>query len=306
MNEEDLKGLKLLLDKIPVDKLYDDLFSPPLKKVGELLSNVIGVGNIIPKLANARSEIYLENNLKKYKEKLDQIPEDDLQKVPEQIGLPIIDKLTSTNDENLSNAFINLLTKASSKNNVATVHPSFVSIIDNLSVDEAILLFKYKNQETIPCIDIVHTRELFAKEPPKQTHSEVKSREELLAQVEHLKSRIPTNPVKVMWNLTGIEYEEDIKLYFPQNIDLYLDNLQRLGIISFSDGRELKRRDEYEKLKDFYKKVIDDKRNNLPKDTPTDKHKIIITYRFIEFTSFGQAFINAAIKDIGEKSEEVD
>ncbi|WP_291721297.1 DUF4393 domain-containing protein [Bernardetia sp.] len=310
MDEEVSKAVKAVMDKIPTDKLYDDLFSPPLKKVGEVLANIIDAGNLILlpiKLANARSKLYLENNLKKYKEKLDKIPEDDLQKVPEQIGLPIFDKLTSTGDENLSNAFINLLTKASSKNNVGTVHPSFVSIIDNLSVDEAILLFKYRKDNKIPFIDVLYEADVFSEPPPKKVEGRVKTTDELRNDIKYLSSKRSLSPVKLAYNLTGIELSEDIKLYFPKNIDLYLENLERLGIISFADEWQEVHKERYDYLtNELYKDVINRFEKELEINDPRVVGNIRIVHRCIGFTSFGQAFIDAAIKDIEEKSEEVE
>src|SRR3989344_767554 len=93
-----------ILDKIPTDKVYEDLLQPGLRKAGEALSNVFDLGNLIMlpfKLVNERSRIYLSHNLKKYEKKLANIEQGDLCQVSEQIGLPIIDKLTLVNQEEL-------------------------------------------------------------------------------------------------------------------------------------------------------------------------------------------------------------
>ncbi len=294
--------LNKILDKIPTDKVYEDLLQPGLKRVGEALSNVFDLGNLIMlpfKLVNERSRIYLKYNLERYEKKLASVPKEELCQVSEQIGLPIIDKLTLINQEELSETFINLLTKASTVQTLYLVHPSFLSILNNLSQDEAIILFANKECKKIPCIDVYINKEISSIPKPDDMDTKPKSREQLNAMIDYTFG-IENIKIKAAENLTGIE--KDIKLYFPQNIDIYIENLARSGIISFKRETFFKRDiEKYNKLKIQYQDVI----NNYEATIMTQKLenatlKILVSNSYIEFTEFGKAFVNAVIKDIEE------
>ena len=69
-----------------------------------------------------------------------------------QIGVPIIEKLGYITNDEIADLFTNLLTKASSVDTVNLAHPSFVQLIERLSVDEARIIKYLFNKEDIPCI----------------------------------------------------------------------------------------------------------------------------------------------------------
>lgn len=147
------------LDSELAKKIYDDVFSPALKKAWNALWDIIWlVTNITIPIAmmNNYSNFILQKNIEKYEKKLEQIKEEDRIKVLPEIWVPILDKLTYYNNEKLSDLFLELLKKASNKNEVTQVHPKFIKIIENLSEDEAIILeYFYKNNlYRIPYIDI--------------------------------------------------------------------------------------------------------------------------------------------------------
>jgi|GEM_PF-1455886 len=296
--------LDKILAKIPTDKVYEDILQPSLKKAGEALSNVFDLGNLIMlpfKLVNERSRIYLKKNLERYEKKLEKIDENELCQVSEHIGLPILDKLTLVNQEELSEVFVNLLTKASTTKTLYLIHPSFFNILNNLSQDEAIILFANKECKPIPFIDIYLEKKTSS--VPKPQHFDIrgaKSKEELLEKADYIDS-IEHVSIKLAFNLTGIE--KDMKLYFPQNIDIYLENLERSGIITFE--REL----HYKKYDDTYEYLIGNVYNELvekyekdSKELKYDNTEFSTSTRrcLIEFTDFGKAFIDAVIKDIEE------
>jgi hypothetical protein len=300
--------LDKILAKIPTDKIYEDLLQPGLKRVGEALSNVFDFGNLIMlpfKLINERSRIYLRHNLELYERKLSQIKNEDLCKVQEQIGLPIIEKLTVINQTELSEIFINLLTKASSAKTLYLVHPAFLGILNNLSADEAIILFANRNYQNIPFIDIYINKKTYKKDKPSFYHEEGPKSSSQLKEILDYSTNIDEVSVKTAFNLTGLE--KTMKLYFPQNIDVYIENLERSGIISFERdiyyGADIEK---YNELKDVhYKDVIADveKVINISKSQTIDL-EINIRYCYIRFTDFGKAFINAVINDIEEKTEQ--
>src|SRR5690606_27372458 len=137
-------------------ELYKDLFKPGMKKAGEALETVLDGANLILlplKLLNSKSRIYFQKNLNTYSDKLNNVTELNSTKVPQYVGLPIIDKLTYLDQNELAEAFINLLAKASFDETLKLVHPTYITILNNLSADEAKILFNFKNNQRIPFID---------------------------------------------------------------------------------------------------------------------------------------------------------
>src|SRR4051812_14557216 len=89
------------LGKLP-ERVYDDAGSPAAQKLGSALGTVIDLTNTILwpiKWANERTRIYFEANLKKYQQKLEQIPEDRLIPVPPEIAKPILDRFSYVSNE---------------------------------------------------------------------------------------------------------------------------------------------------------------------------------------------------------------
>lgn len=120
--------------------LYGDILSPVAKMVGGALVKVFERGSnlLLPdKLKNASTKELFRHYMDKYKEKLDRIPENKRCMVPTPIGVPAVDKLTYTVDEEIANLYISLLASASDTDTSKQVQPSFVSIVESLSVDEA-------------------------------------------------------------------------------------------------------------------------------------------------------------------------
>lgn len=148
--------LEKYLGNIPIKELYKDLFKPGMQKAGSALATVLDGANLILlplKLLNEKSKIYFDKNLEKYSEKLNNNKELTPTQVPQYVGLPIIDKLTYLDQNELAETFINLLTKASFDETLKLVHPTYISILNNLSADEAKILFHFKDNRRIPFVD---------------------------------------------------------------------------------------------------------------------------------------------------------
>ena len=66
------------LDKLPVEKVYEDLLQPSFRKAGEALASIIDFGNTMlfsVAWINGRRAIYLKDNLTRYQNKLNSVPE---------------------------------------------------------------------------------------------------------------------------------------------------------------------------------------------------------------------------------------
>ncbi|MHB1320930.1 MAG: DUF4393 domain-containing protein [Acidithiobacillus ferrivorans] len=138
-------------------ELYGDLAKPGVQQAGKALSTIIGLGNTVlwpVALLNEKSKIALENNLEKYRLKMEKVSEEDTCEVPPEIGVPIAEKLSYVTNEALSEMYIELLANASQHQNANVAHPSFVNVITNISPDEAILIRSIRNMPGIPFIEV--------------------------------------------------------------------------------------------------------------------------------------------------------
>ncbi|MDE7553017.1 DUF4393 domain-containing protein [Bacillus tropicus] len=252
-------------------QIYTDLASPSIKKIGQSLETVLDVAQttLLPiKFWSEKKKITFEKNLEKYKEKLEKINESNIIDVTPEIGVPIIEKLTYTSNEELSELFTNLLAKTASSENVHLGHPGFIKIIESLSVDEARIVqyisTHYTNQkiETIPYINI------------------------------RLKHKNKDGGTNLLQYLTGIEKE--IELVYPDNIQLYLENLVSLGILENQNGRVLTSNQRYENVENKYQDLMKDIQEGLKTDELWDTFKI--EKGFYSITKYANSFIKACVK----------
>ncbi|WP_339878589.1 DUF4393 domain-containing protein [uncultured Algoriphagus sp.] len=249
-----------------VEKAYDDLIGPPAKNVGTALSTIIDLGNTVLwpiKWVNERTRIYFQANLKKYEERLNNIPEKYITEVPTEISMPVLQRFTYVSNEELSNAFVKLLTSASSIETISKAHPGFIYLIDRLSPDEARILTYLKNKKDIPRIDIV-----FHEDPSKSTF------------------------VHIALNVTSLQ--KAVNLDNPQNIDLYFDNLVSLGLIRLVDWYHTNLEEEYKELENSMKEIIQEYKKEGVEDKVFDK-QITIEKQMYLVSEYGQMFLDASI-----------
>ena len=220
---EDLLGLGKLTDNgVEVLKtVYPDLLQPATTQVGKALETVFELSNtiLLPlKLLNVKARLSLENRMKKYEEKLNAHPAEEVRSVIPDVGLPVIDRLTQLTNEEIADMFINFLVSASLNTSVNQAHPRFISILDSISVDEARIV-KYlheNNKDYIPFIDF----ELHVFESQANNSDE------------------PELSIRLDQNTTNLENE--ITFIENKNIKLYLSNLESLGLLKrhFKENRK--------------------------------------------------------------------
>jgi len=269
MSEEPKINALVNLQTKVVDKTYNDLLSKPSKKAGNALATIVNVGNTMLwpiKWVNERTRIYFENNLKKYEQKLENISEEKITEVPTEISMPILERFVYTSNEELSNAFVNLLASASSTDTINTAHPGFIQLIDRISPDEAILLKHFKSNPAVPALSIRH-------------HNNPKEKEQYIF---------------VLKDKTGLDVKvPDIR--FPENLNIYLNNLESLGLIHYSDYYYIELDKEFELIEKQYSKLLKDQFNEYElKDLNRVKREDKGMY---ELTDFGKLFISACIKE---------
>ncbi|GBF52068.1 hypothetical protein LPTSP4_36060 [Leptospira ryugenii] len=132
--------------KIVAKEIYKDLLSPSVKEIGDLLKNSVKVARFafagIDYLAakHDRWKAFLEKVAGKVKE------ENLVEGHPQLVG-PIIESMVYIENESIiGEMFSNLLAKAIDKTTQDKAHPAFPKIIQQLSEDEAIILFYLKRQ----------------------------------------------------------------------------------------------------------------------------------------------------------------
>ena len=139
----DLAGLAKLSDSKLANKLYDDLLSSATAELGETLKEIVAglrLFNAPLMLAAA-----WHKRLKTYcDEVISRVPEARRVEAPPEIAGNILQSLTFLPEDNpLKELYLNLLARAIDRERQNEAHPAFVRIIDQLSPEEAMLLWRY-------------------------------------------------------------------------------------------------------------------------------------------------------------------
>ena len=264
MEPESGKEILGLIKQTPqiLTMIYSDAAQPSVKKLGQALETVFEFSSsfLLPiKLLNEKFKINFEKRLEDYRKKIEEIPDDKLCDVNPQIGTPIIEKLSYTTNDEIADLFTTLLSKASNIDTVNQAHPSFVQIIERLSVDEARIVLFLKDQEFIPYVSFRA----------------------------HLKDNKGYNSIREKVTLITSQ----LSLEFPNNIDVYMENLCSLGLLIDMDGT-------YKTDEEIYKPIIEsynfDQLNEMYKSVGYDQVKTNKSY--YQISNLGKLFITAVKK----------
>ena len=239
-------------------EIYGDLAKPGAQQAGKALSTIIGLGNTMlwpVALLNEKAKISLENNLEKYRKKLEEVPEEDISEAPPEVGVPIAEKLSYVSNEELSEMYTELLAKASQKSQANLAHPSFVNVINNISPDEAILLKSIRRMPSLPFVEV-------------QWKLKTKNEWQTL------------NPM--LMGLTCLN-----QLQHPNNVHAYISNLEGLGIFHIRQDVFMVGENIYEPLEDYAKQAYSNLEGQVEDRTITFKRGKI------EITSFARLLLDA-------------
>lgn len=276
----DFLGMGKVTDKTmeAAKAVYPDLFQPATKQAGKALETVFELGNtiLLPiKLLNEKARLNFEKHMKKYEEKINEIPQENVTSVLPDIGLPIIDRLTYLTNEEIADLFINFLVSASIDNTVSQAHPRFINILNSISVDEARLIkyFYEKPISYIPVIDYdLNIEESGIMYPPRTEAS-----------------------ITIIEN--GNNLKNEIELISDENINLYLNNLESLGIlIKTTEKHIVKALDVYEMIDEMNwnkaEEIKEERLFDLRDQYPNQNSNISKRYGFYELTSLGETFVS--------------
>ena len=260
---EDKQLLDLLKDTPNIiGQVYIDVAQPSAKVVGAALSTVFEFSTsfLLPiKLLNEKFKLNFAKRLEEYRIKLEQIPEDKRCEVHPQIGTPLIEKLSYTTNDEIADLFTTLLANASNLDMVNTAHPSFVSLIERLSPDEARIIAYLKGRDDI--------------------------------QYCHFKAE----PLNCRGYKNIYEYltlvQEEVDLDYSQNLKLYLSNLISLGVLV--DMVDVYRVDDT-----IYNQIVKkyDFEGLQSRFVPNIYKKLSITKSYFKVTDYGKLFITSCVK----------
>lgn len=241
-------------------QVYSDLAQPGVKAVGQALGTVLEFSStvLLPlKLVNKKAKLLFAKRLNEYKEKLESIPEEKRIEVAPELGAPILDKLTYTTNDEIAELFTNLLTNASNEDRVNAAHPSFVSMIERLSPDEARILKAMTKSDDILYCDFDGV--------------------------------VGEGYIPILKHVTAIQ--KYVQLKYPKNELAYLSNLESMGILKDSFPKEKINEPLYAEIMEWHQINQVGLRN-----VPSKYKDAMLTRSFYSVTPFGRMFIEACTR----------
>ena len=216
--------------------------------------------------------------MQQYADQLQQVPQEKQCEVHPELGVPIMQRLAYTTNDDVAELFLDLLTSASNLDKVSLAHPSFIAIIDRLSPDEAKLL-KYiaENEGNVLYVDFRAKR--------------LKEKNETLNKFDFDTSYIELEK----WHTL---VARDLDLDFPDNLHMYWANLISCGLLI--DGGELGFTDMDEKYNEIaeYNKIVEVREENVP----MKYREIQVHNSYFQITALGAQFLDVCVLNNTESS----
>jgi len=148
---------------VPTEQVYRDAAQPALKQIGASLEKVTKAARFL--LAPLEYLAAQHDRWERYLERIsNNVEKDNMIEGHPQIVVPALEGLSFCQEESLiAEMFVNLLSKAIDKTKLDLAHPAFAKIIQQLSSDEAIILYHlnkkpYRVKEQS---DFNHSKHLF-------------------------------------------------------------------------------------------------------------------------------------------------
>lgn len=263
MDEQTGEIIKEVGKEIAKD-MYDDVGKPVLNPTGQTVG-------LIPRAIKAallpieKWILTREYNLKETEKILESKlknanPEDILTPEP-YIAVPTLQYISYCMDsEQLRNMYANLLASSMNKKTKNRVHPGFSEIIKQLSSDEAKILKEFYKLKQIPIIGVRYENE--------KGHG-----------------------IDIVKKFSDIG--EKAKCEYPYDIEKYLDNLERLGLIESTTMNYLTDDSKYNELKNH--KEIKGLENIPEFFRNTGKEKYKIQKGISKLTTWGVSFCNICV-----------
>lgn len=246
--------------------IYEDAFQPLAKQTGKALETVGKAVNMAlsPLAATVwgyeKISYYLSQKLK---QKLANVPAEDIQTPKANVAVPIIEGMRNVSeDENLQELYANLLANAMNKKYAHGVLPSFGEIVKNLTSDEAKLLFLLARPDQI--FPVIQVRKTNLADDKKTVEGWT----------------IFYNHLSLLGKKANCEY--------PLQTPMYLENLIRLRLINISYTEYYTKADAYDEvLNDPFTKELQTQIESMP------NKQCEFAQGYAELSVFGKKFCEA-------------
>ncbi len=256
-----------------IQDLYKDLIQPGAKELGKALGTALASTNtlLLPvSYVNKSCYIKFQKRLRKLDDQLKLENQSEICSVPNEIGVPALEKLFYITSDELADLYINLLKRASMSDEANLAHPNFVNVLSSLSPDEARIIDSLRGNP----ISFISLGYEISEERIKGYSTNVIER---------------TNRIHT-------DLPEKIDLIFPQNFHIYNINMFSLGLVdSMSYVHEAS--EEHIAIEKKYSSIVNahrlSKSSTAKFDSPS---KAIVEYGNVRFTEFGKMFIDACCK----------
>lgn len=237
--------------KIPIDKVYDDVFHPVLSEVGHTLQGAVKV-SLAPISAIVwgydKISSYLDEAIPQYFENR-KISKEKIISPDPAIAVPTIEAMRYTNKGILRQMYVDILGASMNQDTADFIHPSFVEVIKQLTPDEAKLI-----------------KEL----PRKGLHEPLMN---IRVEKENTKGTF-----MIYRNCGILGYKAGC--IFPDRISLYVDNLKRLALVEVPENACLIDEWRYDKIanSDYFNALI---------VKAEEEGKVFFEKRMIGLTDYG-------------------
>jgi hypothetical protein len=149
------KAIAAMTENIPI---YKDAVQPAAKEISKSLTLIAKAVNtaLLPVAGLVWGADQIKDFInKKVAQKMENVPEEDIQSPKPHIGVPVVDALRYTGEEAaLADLYANLLATAMDRKTAINAHPGFVDMIKNMSPDEARIMKFLSANNMYPLIDI--------------------------------------------------------------------------------------------------------------------------------------------------------
>lgn len=203
MGLESIEKFANILGADTVKKIYEDGLSESVQETGKISADFVKSARLFT--APFQFLGVYQDRLTKYLNKIrESVPEERQIEAPTSLSGPIMDRLKYLEENNyLTDLYISLLQRAIDKDRINEAHPAFFHIIEQLSPDEALLLFKIGEAP----IDYEYTMDLTEGVDGKSRFENVKV----------LKDTSPKD-----------------KMTFVEHFDMYISHLESLNLLKWS------------------------------------------------------------------------
>lgn len=244
---------------------YSDIrpvVQPVAKCIGALIE--LAVNPIF--FYSEKARVNFKHRLEQYQKKMENVKEEDKCYVHPEIGVPIMQVLYYTTNDDIAEMFTNLLVSASICHMAGNAHPAFVEIIKQMSPDEAkIVQFLQKE---------VHIGYVTLKANQKDKVGFI-------------------TPVLKDVGIAGL-----VPLMYKQNAKIYISNLLSLGILDDAGNEFLNNEDMYKQIIEYNNlKEVKEKYEHME-----DYSSVDIEKGYFYVTEIGRLFINTCC-NTGRTSE---